>query len=373
MVWNPLRLLKTLIHFDVPGPLSPILRGLPGLADSGTAVTQSLDPATLTPTPAQPVVYMLGGAAQQTDGLTPILASLGYQAEAVPTQPELAQLKTAALVVWLAATPDDSPQPWLEQLGQRPAYREATLFDFRQPDPAMVKDRPTRAIAALWGSLDDGVMGGVSTSQVQWQHGLRFVGQVSTANSGGFASIRTRNLEPALNVSQWQGTVLYVRGDGQRYKWILRDNAGWDSLAYCSSFNTEADRLTVVRTPFLDMVATRRARTMSAAAPLNPAQIYSMQLMLSKFEYDGELNPAFEPGAFGVTVEQLGVYRQGPKPLVVLPGEGVTLAAQLTAAGLTGVIPKEDGFEVIGASRGLSPEVEPNVVEAILQAFNSVN
>ncbi|MGB3201333.1 MAG: CIA30 family protein [Nodosilinea sp.] len=364
MVWNPLRLLKTLIHFDVPGPLSPVLRGLPGLADSGAAVTQSLDSASLVPTPTQPAVYLLGGATQRAEGLTSTLAPFGYQVEAVPQPIDSARLETAMVVVWSAATPDDSPQTWLDRLGQMPTYREATLFDFRQPAPA---------IAALWGSLDDGVMGGVSNSQVQWQHGLRFVGQVSTANSGGFASIRTRNLEPPLNLSQWQGTVLYARGDGQRYKWILRDNSGWDSLAYCRSFDTETEIPNVVRTPFLDMVATRRARTVPAVAPLNPAQIYSMQLMLSKFEYDGALNPAFEPGSFDLTIERLGVYRQGPKPLVVLPGTGAPPIARLLSAGLSGVIPKGDGFEVIGASRGLPPEVEPNAVEAILQAFNSAN
>jgi hypothetical protein len=306
-------------------------------------------------------VYLLGGAADWADSLIEPLASLGCRVEATPQISESAHVGNAALVVWLAANPEDSPQPWLERLEQMPAYQEATLVDFRQPDPA---------VAALWGSLDDGVMGGVSTSQVQWQNGLRFVGQVSTANSGGFASIRTRNIEPPLNLGQWQGTVLHAQGDGQRYKWILRDSPGWDSLAYCRSFDTEADQLSVVRTPFLEMVATRRARTVPEATSLNPAQLYSMQLMLSKFEYDGELNPAFHAGSFGLTMQRLGVYRQGPKPLVVLPKAGPEVASQLTAAGLTGVIPQGSGFAVIGASSKLPPEINPAAVEAIFQAVN---
>jgi hypothetical protein len=249
----------------------------------------------------------------------------------------------------------------LEELGQRATYQEATLIDFRQPDPA---------IAALWGSLDDGVMGGVSASQVQWREGLRFVGEVSTANSGGFASIRTRNLEPPLNLGQWQGTVLSAQGDGQRYKWILRDSPGWDSLAYCRSFDTEADQLSTVRTPFLEMVATRRARTVPEASPLNPAQLYSMQLMLSKFEYDGELNPAFQASSFGLTVQSLGVYRQGPKPVIVLPGEHAAEFAQLLAAeGLAGVIRQGESFAVIGANDKLPSEVEPAVIRAIFEVF----
>ncbi|MGG6241372.1 CIA30 family protein [Nodosilinea sp. AN01ver1] len=358
MVWNPLRLLKTLAHFDVAGPLSPVLRGLSELADPGSAMTQSLDPAGLVPTPAPPSVYLSGESTGWAASLIEPLGSLGYRVEAAPQVFE-SHLGNAALVVWAAADHEDSFQPWLERMGQMPAHQEATLFDFQQPDPA---------VAALWGSLDDGVMGGVSTSQVQWQNGLRFMGQVSTANSGGFASVRTRNFEPPLNVGQWQGTVLYAQGDGQRYKWIVRDNPGWDSLAYCYSFDTQPDRLSVVRVPFLEMVATRRARTVPEATPLNPAQLYSMQLMLSKFEYDGELNPAFQPGSFGLTVARLGVYRQGPKPLLVLPKENAGVAPQLTAAGLTGVVPQEAGFAVIGASRNLPLEVKPAVVESIFQA-----
>ncbi|MGB3309244.1 MAG: CIA30 family protein [Nodosilinea sp.] len=324
-------------------------------------MTQSLNPASLMPTPAPPNVYLLGGATAWANSLIEPLGSLGYEVEVIPEVAKLDQVGNAALVVWSAASPEDSPQPWLERLEQTPADQEATLVDFQQPDPA---------IAALWGSLDDGVMGGVSTSQVQWQNGLRFVGQVSTANSGGFASIRTRNLEPPLNLGQWQGTVLYVQGDGQRYKWILRDSPGWDSLAYCRSFDTKAEQMSVVKTPFLEMVATRRARTVPEATPLNPAQLYSMQLMLSKFEYDGDLNPAFHPGSFRLTVHRLGVYRQGPKPLVLLPKAGLEVASQLTAAGLTGVIPQGSGFAVIGASSSLPPEIKPAAVEAIFQAVN---
>lgn len=357
MVWNPLRLLKTLIHFEVAGPLSRGLRHLPGMTDSGIAMTQPLDANSLVPTPTKQVLWLLG-AAGDAEALAKSVASLGYS---VTTETSDHSLVNISLIIWPRSAAGLKLGPRLEELGQWPTYQEATLIDFRQPDPA---------IAALWGSLDDGVMGGVSTSQVQWREGLRFVGEVSTANSGGFASIRTRNLEPPLNLGQWQGTVLSVQGDGQRYKWILRDNSGWDSLAYCRSFDTEADQLSTVRTPFLEMVATRRARTVPEASPLNPAQLYSMQLMLSKFEYDGELNPAFQAGAFGLTVQSLGVYRQGPKPVVVLPGENAAeVAPLLTAAGLTGVIRQGDSFAVIGANDKLPPEVKPAVIEAIFEVF----
>ncbi|WP_052050704.1 CIA30 family protein [Leptolyngbya sp. KIOST-1] len=315
-------------------------------------------PPSLAPVSPPPKVVLLGGAGRTADRLSAAIQPLGYQVGTVAEGTDCPDIVNTAVVVGLPTEESDNPQTWIAQLGQRTPYEEATLIDFQPLDPA---------IAVLWGSLDDGVMGGVSTSQVQWQQGLRFVGQVSTANSGGFASIRTRNLEPPLDLGQWQGTVLQVQGDGQRYKWILRDSPGWDSLAYCRSFDTAADSSSQIRTPFRAMVATRRARTMPEATPLNPTQLYSMQLMLSKFEYDGELNPAFQAGAFGLTVRQVGVYRQGAKPLVVLPEGSSEVGAVLTAAGLTGVVPQGSGFEVVGASGHLPPEVTPELVSSILQ------
>ena len=294
MVWNPLRLLKTFAHFEVAGPLSKGLSTLFGLSGRGvTMEAAGLDGAMR----SQPEIWLLGKAADGAEALVEDLRLLGFGVKPGLLEPQQA-LVNVPLVV-LPGTDVAALAP-IEALGRVAVYQEATLIDFRQPDSVL---------AALWGSLDDGVMGGVSTSQVQWQNGLRFVGQVSTANSGGFASVRTRNLEPPLNLSQWQGTTIYGEGDGQRYKWILRDNPGWDSLAYCRSFDTEVGQLSTVRTPFLEMKATRRARTVPDANRFNPAQLYSMQLMLSKFEYDGELNPALQPGSFGLTVQRLGVYR----------------------------------------------------------------
>ncbi len=352
MVWNPLRLLKTLVHFEVAGPLSQGLRWLPGMNDSGIAMTE-LNASSLVPAPPEQRLWLLAEAAERSPALIQGLAALGYGVTTETLEPDQALVN-----VPLVVCDELGLEPLLEQLQHRTIYQQATLIDFRQPDPA---------IAALWGSLDDGVMGGVSTSQVQWQEGLRFVGKVSTANSGGFASIRTRNIEPPLNLGKWQGTVLQVQGDGQRYKWILRDDPGWDSLAYCRSFDTDAALPSSVRTPFLEMVATRRARTVPDASSLNPARLYSMQLMLSKFEYDGELNPAFNAGSFELTVQSLGVYRQGPKPIVVVPQGREDLSNSLAEAGLTGVIPQGQGFAVIGATKKLPLEVNPAAIKAIFE------
>lgn len=180
-----------------------------------------------------------------------------------------------------------------------PQLQTNVVFDFRQP---------TEQMRELWGALDDVVMGGVSQSGAQLQSaGLAFTGYVSTANSGGFASVRTRNFEPPLNLSAHSGIELRVKGDGQRYKFFLRDGAGWDTVAYAYSFDTANDGWVTVRIPFADMKAVQRARIVQRS-PINTERIYSLQIMLSKFEYDRQLNPHFTAGPFQLLVESVKVY-----------------------------------------------------------------
>jgi hypothetical protein len=174
------------------------------------------------------------------------------------------------------------------------------VFDF---------SRPTEKLKSLWGSVDDVVMGGVSQSGLQWLPDMSlFAGVVSTANSGGFASIRTRTVEPPLDLSAYQGLTLRVQGDGKRYKVFLRTDPGWDSLAYAHSFDTIPGQWLTVEIPFAQMMPLFRAKTIADAPPLDPSRIRSVQLMLSKFEQDKALNPFFAPGPFALQLSWIGAY-----------------------------------------------------------------
>ncbi len=180
-----------------------------------------------------------------------------------------------------------------------PTLQNNIVFDFRQP---------SEDLRQLWGALDDVVMGGVSASGVQLQpEGMLFSGYVSTDNSGGFASVRTRNFEPALNLAGYVGLKLRIRGDGQRYKFFLRDSAAWDSVAHAYSFDTVADEWIDVSIPFAQMKPVQRAKTLENQS-LTAESIYSLQIMLSKFEYDRALNPHFTPGEFHLLIESIEVY-----------------------------------------------------------------
>ncbi|MGQ9871207.1 CIA30 family protein [Leptodesmis sp.] len=181
-----------------------------------------------------------------------------------------------------------------------PQPQAGVIFDFSHPSPTL---------SQTWGALDDVVMGGVSASSLQFQDGVAvFTGNVSTANSGGFASVRTRNFEPPLDLSSQAGIELQVKGDGQRYKFLVRDENSWDSVAFSYSFDTIAEQWTTVRIPFNLLVPVFRARTVNTGRSLNVSKIRSLQLMLSKFEYDGALNPHFQPGEFRLQVRSISVY-----------------------------------------------------------------
>lgn len=174
---------------------------------------------------------------------------------------------------------------------------QKTIFDFTQPNIQ---------IAETWGAVDDVVMGGVSNSSMHLANNRAvFRGIVSTENNGGFASVRTRNFNPPLDLSDYQGIELRVIGDGKRYKFIARCEGKWDGISYCYSFDTIHDFTTTIQIPFPSLIPVVRAKTVTEAKPIDASQIYALQLMLSKFEYDGLLNPKFEAGSFALEIEYI--------------------------------------------------------------------
>ena len=184
------------------------------------------------------------------------------------------------------------------------------LFDFTNP---------TTEIKETWGAVDDVVMGGVSQSSIRVaENRAVFSGFVSTDNNGGFASVRTRNFDSPLDLSDYEGIELRVQGDGKRYKFITRCEGRWDGIGYCYSFDTVYNYWTTMRIPFQDLIPVFRAKTVPDAGYFDSSKVYSMQLMLSKFEYDGGLNQKFEPGVFSLEVEYIKTYGGKPKSQFIL-------------------------------------------------------
>jgi hypothetical protein len=125
------------------------------------------------------------------------------------------------------------------------------VLDFHDADPT------------AWAIVNDGVMGGRSSSQVERTEAgtLRFSGHVSLENSGGFASTRTE-LGP-LDLSGFRGLALRVRGDGRRYQLRLRMDPR-DPIAYKAEFQP-----------------TFRGRRPLGAPPLDPGALGQLGFLIA--------------------------------------------------------------------------------------------
>ena len=104
-----------------------------------------------------------------------------------------------------------------------------------------------------WRGVSDRVMGGISEASVvrdviDGRPGLRLTGDVRLENNGGFiqASLDLTTADGALDVSDFKGVRLLVRGNGERYSVHLRtpDNVRpWQS--YRAYFTAGAEWQTI--------------------------------------------------------------------------------------------------------------------------------
>lgn len=131
-----------------------------------------------------------------------------------------------------------------------------------------------------WRSIDDVVMGGVSSSEMSIEHGFAaFHGELSLENNGGFASVRS---EPRNHdLSAFDGLVLRVRGDGKRYKVRLRTTASFDGPSYQATIQPAPGDWQEVRIPFDDFAPVFRGRRLPDHPPLDPAQVKTVGLLIA--------------------------------------------------------------------------------------------
>lgn len=137
-----------------------------------------------------------------------------------------------------------------------------------------------------WQVVNDGVMGGISTSDFQLLPGggAVFSGNVSLENQGGFASVRSRSLE--LNLDGLDAFTLRVRGDGHRFKFSVRTEPGFDGPLYQCGFATQRAQWQECRLPFAAFVPTFRGRVLGNMPPFDPVRVTSVGLLIAE-QQDG--------------------------------------------------------------------------------------
>jgi hypothetical protein len=354
--WDVGRFVRTLSYFGAIPFLSRVEWFQQML---GSRPDPKIDPALIVDSPAILLISRQSGELEQF--VAQALAARSYltqiwtidsidvnqlEAIALPTSDHL-----RAIVSFLK--PEDYSEPLCHAIRTVLTRHDAptVIFDFTQPSVDLTE---------TWGSLDDVVMGGVSQSNIRFEGNTAlFSGNVSTDNSGGFASIRTRNFAPALDLSRFAGLELRVQGDGQRYKFLLRCEDRWDGVAYCYSFDTTSDVWITVRVPFAALIPVFRAKTVREMEAFNPHQVTAMQLMLSKFEYDGVLNPHFAPGVFRIAVASIAAYGDIPPRLITVTSPELTDNAPLNC--------RDIPHTIVCINSSISKE---EIAERCLQAIN---
>ena len=136
------------------------------------------------------------------------------------------------------------------------------IFDFSSPQDM-----------EEWRIVNDGVMGGLSSSELlaAGDSSAVFRGVLSLRNNGGFASVRSGI--GAYDLSAYEGIELRVLGDGRRYQLRLRTDSRYDGVAYKYEFKTEKGEWMGVKAPFGEFEATFRGRVLEDYRPLDTADI----------------------------------------------------------------------------------------------------
>jgi NADH dehydrogenase [ubiquinone] 1 alpha subcomplex assembly factor 1 len=129
-----------------------------------------------------------------------------------------------------------------------------------------------------WASINDGVMGGVSSGSIRTAKGIAtFKGRVRLDNNGGFAS--TRSKRGAIDVSpDQQAFVLRAYGDGKTYQFTVDTEDGW----FWASISPTKDVWSTIEVPFSKLLPkTRFGETMKRNAFDGTQSINALGLLIA--------------------------------------------------------------------------------------------
>ncbi|XZE56214.1 CIA30 family protein [Planctomycetaceae bacterium SH139] len=170
------------------------------------------------------------------------------------------------------------------------AEDNATLFEFTEA-----------SAVSKWQIVNDGVMGGRSTSQariVPLESGgamMQFSGNLSLENNGGFASVRSRP-SGSLGLEAGDTIVLRVKGDGRRYTFNLYTPDRRTAFSYQTDFDTKQGEWIEIKLPVDKFVAHSFGRPM-ANMQLAPARVQAVGILLGDKK----------PGAFEIAIDWIKI------------------------------------------------------------------
>ncbi|MBM3962213.1 MAG: hypothetical protein FJ306_09990, partial [Planctomycetes bacterium] len=217
-----------------------------------------------------------------------------------------------------------------------------------------------------WSTVLDGVMGGLSTGKVsQPQPGvLRFTGELSLENNGGFSQMRTAVREGACAGAR--GFVLEVKGDGRTYTFDVRaSNARVMAGSFQQKFDTTAGEWTRIELPLERFRLYSFGRELRDAAPLDAAKVESVGVTLADKK----------AGAFALDVRSIATYgatapaASGDGGLAAVAGRA-GLTKLLACVGASGLELPEGPVTILAPTDAAFDALPAGVVESLLRPEN---
>jgi len=147
---------------------------------------------------------------------------------------------------------------------------------------------PVHACLSEWICVNDGVMGGLSTSRVEVnpEHYLHWAGTVSMENNGGFASVKHKL--PTHNLSACRGISLLTKGDGKLYKLNLANDPDSGSPRFQARFTAHSS-MQLIFIPFGELTASFRGKRVDAT--FDPSYLRQIGFLIAdRQEGDFDLN-----------------------------------------------------------------------------------
>jgi hypothetical protein len=175
--------------------------------------------------------------------------------------------------------------------------------------PGDVLWTPSNRNEFQFAPLDDVVMGGASSSNFDNTQGV-WKGQVTDANNGGFIGVRNTPYVQ-WDMRQCKGlelTVATTLSKPSRFKLGLRDSTEFNGIVWNKSFVLKGNgQPQKIRIPFGQTVPTKFASVIQGET-FDPSNVVGVQLIYSKFEYNGAFNPEFKVGDVNLRVVEIKAY-----------------------------------------------------------------
>jgi len=150
-----------------------------------------------------------------------------------------------------------------------------------------------------WEIVNDTVMGGRSQASVRVEDGLLvFAGEVSLGNGGGFASVRSR--AERRDLSNFDGLLVTLRGDGQRYALTVQTDVRVPAGSYRVEFDSPQEEATLFFA-FDNFMLTSFGRPVAGAPRLKPGEVRSIGFLIG----------SGQAGPFRLEVTQIAAVRRG--------------------------------------------------------------